>query len=192
MRRFKKRELLGLGIIFFILVVISAPNFVLSLRRARDQVRRDDLGMLVHSLDEYMTDFGELPPSSNDGKIMDCKKPGDTVTLDKKGRLVVDLIPCDWGKDAFVDLTPGSNTIYMSILPRDPDYQKGATYLYFSDGARYQIFASMEGGKSEAEFDVKIVARNIMCGTQICNVGRSYGCSIEKTLAQCEAEAKGK
>lgn len=192
MKPFKKTEILGLIIIFSLLVVISVPNFILSLRRARDQVRRDDLGVLVHAMDVYGNDFGEFPPASNDGRIMDCKSPDETVTIDKKGRLVVNLLPCDWGKDSFVDLTPGSSIVYISVLPRDPDYQKGVRYLYFSDGSRYQIFASMEGGKSEAEYDSKIVARGLMCGSNICNVGRSYGCPVEKTLADCEAEANAK
>ncbi|HJY98629.1 MAG TPA: hypothetical protein VJ227_02870 [Patescibacteria group bacterium] len=191
MKPFKKSEFFGILLIFAVLIIVSVPNFVLSLRRARDQVRRDDMGALVKALSEYAGDFGEFPPSSPNGEIMDCIAPGDTVTIDKKGRLVVNLIPCEWGKDAFIDLTPGSTKIYMSILPRDPDYQKGITYRYFSDGDRYQIFAYMEGERDEAEYDDKIVARNISCGSRACNTGRQYGCEIEKTLEKCAQEALG-
>lgn len=185
MKKFTKNELVAVGIIFLVLIVISVPNFLLSLRRARDQVRRDDLGALVKSLDEYISDFGAFPPASSDGKIMDCIKPGDKVTIDKKGRLVVNLIPCEWGRDALVDLTPGSMKVYMPILPRDPQYSnKGITYLYFTDGVRYQILAYMEGGRDEAEYDPTIVARNIKCGTQICNVGRAYNTPIDISIEE--------
>jgi type II secretory pathway pseudopilin PulG len=192
MKPFRKSETLGLVIIFLVLIAVSIPNFVLSLRRARDQVRRDDMGALVQAFSEYITDFGEFPPASADGKIMNCKNPEDTVTIDKKGRLVVKLIPCEWGKDAFFDLTPGSSKVYMSILPQDPDFDKGVTYRYHTDGARYQLFAYMEGEKDEAEYDQRIVDRGISCGTKICNVGREYDCPIEKTISQCTEEALGK
>lgn len=184
MRNFTKNEVYGLVAIFLVLIVISVPNFLLSLRRARDQVRRDDLGALVHSLDEYISDFGELPPAAPDGRIMDCINPGEKVTVDKKGRLVVSLRPCDWGVDAFVDLTPGSGKVYMPILPRDPDFSKGVTYLYFTDGQRYQIYAYMEGGASEADYDPSIVAQNLKCGVKVCNVGRSYNVPIDISIVE--------
>ena len=76
----------------------------------------------------------------------------------------------------------------MTVLPREPYWQKGVSYLYLSDGARFQVFAAMEG-KSEPEVDVKIIAKNLYCGSSVCNVGRSYGCDIPKTLKQCEEEA---
>lgn len=188
MKKFTKNEILGLILIFVVLLVISVPNFVLSLRRARDQVRRNDLGALVHSLDEYLADFSELPAASSDGKIMDCIKPGDKVTVDKKGRLVVTLIPCEWGKDPIVDLTPGSTKVYMPLLPRDPDYKQGVTYLYFTDGQRYQLYAYMEGGRDEADYDPGIVARNLMCGTKICNVGRSYNVPINISIQEYDKQ----
>lgn len=184
MKFFTKGELIAVVIIFLVLIGISIPNFSLSLRRARDQVRRDDLGALVNSLDEYITDFGVLPPASADGRIMDCKKPGSQVTVNKKGKLIVDLVPCDWGKDEFADLTPGSTKVYMHILPRDPNYlTKGSTYLYFTDGDRYQIYAAYEG-KDEAEYDLKIVALNLKCGTVICNVGRSYNVPTNISISE--------
>jgi hypothetical protein len=61
----------------------------------------------------------------------------------------------------------------MTNLPEDPNYKSGATYLYLSDGNRYQIYAAMEGA-DEPEVDSKIIARNLMCGNKICNIGRSY------------------
>ena len=172
MKPFSKSEIISLAVIFFVLIAVSIPNFAISLRRARDQERRDEMGALVTSLDAYVSDIKSLPLSSVDGRIMDCLKPGDKPVKNSKGFWVVNPIPCEWGKDALIDLITGK--VYLAILPRDPDYQKGAAYLYFSDGDRYQIYAAMEG-MDEAEVDPKIVALGLKCGTKICNVGRSYG-----------------
>jgi type II secretory pathway pseudopilin PulG len=191
MKPFTKPELISLSLIFLLLVVISVPNFVLSLRRARDQVRRDDMGALQHGLDEYHADFRQFPLSSPDGKIIACKAPDTTPVVDAKGRLKVDLIPCEWGRDSLIDLTPGSSKVYVKVIPGDPGLDKGITYKYFSDGESFQIFAALEG-KDEPEYDEKIIARNISCGTQICNLARSSGCSIYKTLEECAEEAKQK
>jgi type II secretory pathway pseudopilin PulG len=184
-KNFSRPEIICLIAIFLILVGVSWPNFVLSLRRARDQVRRDDQGALVHALDEYLADFGELPTSSPDGRIMDCEKPGDKPFKDSKGRWVINAIPCDWGKDALVDLINGK--VYMSILPREPDYKKGATYLYYSDGQRYQIYATMEGA-DEAEVDPKIIALGLACGSRTCNVGRSYNVPINVSIEEYDKQ----
>lgn len=188
MKPFTKHEIIALVFIFLVLTIISVPNFTLSLRRARDQVRRDDLGALVHALDEYVADFKELPPASADGRIMGCKKPEDKVTIDKKGRLVVNLIPCNWGKDALVDLTPGSQRVFMEVIPGDPQWDKGVSYMYFSDGARYQVLAYMEGAKDEPDFDPSIVARNVACGIKICNVGRAYNVPINISIEEYDRQ----
>lgn len=195
MKSFTKSEVISLIVIFLILIAVSVPNFVLSLRRARDQVRRDDMGALVHALDEYQADFESFPPASPDGRIMDCENPGDKPVKDKNGRWVINLIACDWGKDSFSDLINGKK--YMTILPREPDFKTGAKYLYFSDGNRYQIYAAMEGA-DEAEVDPKIIALNLDCGGgKICNVGRSYNVPInisiseyDKTILNSNVKAK--
>ena len=187
LKRFSKSEIISLALIFIILIGVSLPNFIVSLRRARDQVRRDDLGALVHSLDEYYAELGAFPPSSPDGKIMDCLKPGDSPYQDKKGRWIFSPISCEWGKDAFMNLISGK--AYMTILPREPHWEEGASYRYISDGERYQLFAAMEG-KNEAEVDPKILAKNLSCGNKICSVGRSYACDIPKTIEQCNDEAQ--
>lgn len=170
MKPFSKSEKLSLLIIFTILIAVSVPNFIISVRKARDQVRRDDMGALEDSLGGYSADFGAFPLASSDGRILDCLKPGDKPVMDKIDKWTMDLIPCEWGNDPFANLIDAK--IYIAKLPRDPDYLKGAKYLYFSDGEKYQIYASMEGA-DEAEVDTKIIARGLTCGTRICNMGRS-------------------
>lgn len=191
MRRFSKEELVAVVVIFLILGGISTPNFISSLMRGRDQNRKDDMGNITKFLSTYQGDFNSYPLSTEDGKIVACKRPEDTVEVDKKGNLIVDLIPCVWGKDKIVDLTPGSTKVYIEVLPGDPLLDKGVTYKYFSDGARFQIFAALENEK-DPEYDEKVIKRNISCGERICNLGRSYGCDIEKTLEQCQLEAMQK
>lgn len=187
MKKFSKAEIFSLIIIFGVLVAVSIPNFAASLRRARDQVRRDDMGSLMTALNQYYMDFGSYPLSSADGKIMNCLNPGDAPYKDSRGYWIINTIPCTWGKDAFANLI--TKKIYMDILPRDPNWQKGASYLFISDGNMYQLFASMEG-RDEPEVDSVIAAENRSCGNQICNIGRSQGCDIPKTLQQCEEEAQ--
>ncbi len=174
MKPFTKSEFISIVIIFVVLALISLPNFLMSLTKSRDQSRKDDLGRIVQALDEYYVDFGEFPKSSTDGRIVACKNPEEEVKLDSKGRVVVNLIPCDWGKDPIVDLTPKSTKVYLPQIPRDPDYlTRGSNYIYFSNGIRYQLYASLESSTWD-EYDPKIIARNIMCGEKVCNTGRSF------------------
>ena len=172
MKPFIKSEKISIGIIFAVLIAISIPNFVISLRRARDQVRRDDMGALVNALGRYQTNLHNFPMAASDGRIESCLKPGDKPVQNEKGFWTFDAIPCDWGKESFKN--PVTNEIYMDLFPREPDYQKGATYLYFSDGDRYHIYASMEG-LDEPEIDQRVISLGLKCGTKICNVARSYG-----------------
>jgi len=181
MKLFSKSETVSVAVIFIILIAVSIPNFVISLRRARDQVRRDDMGALVSALAEYVSDFRAFPASSADGRIMDCLAPGEKPVKDKTGAFIINAVPCDWGKDAFVNLLTGK--VYMSILPREPDYKKAAKYLFFSDSARYQVYAAMEG-MDEPEIDPKIITRGLMCGLKVCNVGRSYSVPTDISIEE--------
>lgn len=191
MKKFTKEELKAVVVIFLVLIGISTPNFIFSYMRGRDQNRKDDMGAIQTALANYAKDFGTFPLSSPDGKILACKRPEDKVTVDKNGRLVVNLIPCNWGKDGLVDLTPESTKVYSEILPNDPDANKGVNYFYISDGSRYQLLAALEY-KKDPENDPKILARNLKCGTEVCNLGRHLGCKLDKTIDECAAEAKQK
>jgi type II secretory pathway pseudopilin PulG len=185
MNFFLKKEKVSLIIIFSILIIVSVPNFILSLLRARDQVRRDDMGVLEDSLSQYYEEFGSFPLSSTDGQIMDCLKPGDAPYQNDKGIWIIDAIACVWGKDALKNLITGRT--YMTTLPRDPHGDKGVSYLYLSDGERYQLYGAMEGEK-EDEVNPKIISKNLHCGNKICNIGRFYNCDIVKTIDECARE----
>ena len=183
MNPFTKKEFIALVIVILALIGVSTPNFAASIKRARDQVRRDDMGTLQKALSVYFEDFNSFPKSTPDGKIIACKNPGSPVTVDNKGRFLIDLIPCEWGKDSIIDLTPGGGKVYLAKLPGDPDSDKGVRYVYFSDGNRYQIYTSFEI-TSQAEYDPVVVARNINCGNRICNVGRGVNVPIDRSIEQ--------
>lgn len=171
MKKLTKPELLGIAIIFLILFIMSLPNFILSVKRARDNTRKGDLGALVYSLGEYQKDMLSYPLST-DGKITACITPGDNIKTDEKGRIVINFIPCYWGVDGLFD--PRDSNAYMSVIPNDPDSAKGSSYLYFSNGRRFQIYAALEAIDDD-QYDKEIVKRNLMCGVRVCNTGRSDG-----------------
>jgi type II secretory pathway pseudopilin PulG len=185
MKNFTKSELKALIIIFAVLFMVAVPNFVISLEKSRDQIRRDDMGAIYGALSRYLSDFEKLPPSSPDGRIMNCLKPGDIPIKNKKGLWTFEPIACNWGVDQFKNLITGY--VYITNLPRDPDYQKGVEYLYLSDGNRFQIFAAMSV-KSQAEIDPKIIARNLSCGTKICNIGRAYNVPIDISIEEYDRQ----
>jgi general secretion pathway protein G len=133
MKFFSKSEIISIIVIFLILVVLSVPNFTLSLRRARDQTRRNDVGSIRTAVENYYTENGFYPLTFN--------------------------------------------------IPPDPHSKSGTTYVYLSDGNRYQIFAALEGA-DEAEYDAKIAARGIMCGNKICNMGLSNNVPLYMTIEE--------
>jgi type II secretory pathway pseudopilin PulG len=182
MKFFSKDELLSVVVIFIVLVAISLPNFSLSLRRARDQTRRDDIGNIQRAIDAYYSDYGIFPLSTPDGKIIACKNSNETNTT-ATGKVMVDLVPCIWGKDAWINLTPGVSKVYMNTLAGDPNLGKGVSYAYFSDGSRYQLMASLEG-KDEPEYDSKLESRGVGCGSATCNLGRANNVPLYITIEE--------
>lgn len=163
MSHFSKSELKAILIIFLFLIAISTPNFIVSLRRARDAQRKADIGSIYDSLLRYQGDFGSFPLSIN-GKIAAC----EPVTFKKVGGIKTPVFSvCDWGKSSLVDLSDSSYPPYLKLIPN-------GSYYYFSDGSRFQIYGSLEG-KSEDEYDESIIKRGIACGSKICNFGKSSG-----------------
>lgn len=157
MKFFTKQESVVTALIFLVLILVSAPSFITSMRRARDQVRRDDLGVFQKMVDNYYAEFKEFPKSTEDGRIIACDGP------------------CTWGQDSFYNL---------GKIPGDPESSKGVNYMYFSGPDMYQIFISQEG-LDEIEISQKVIERKINCGSRICNTGRSYNCPIDKSIEEC-------
>jgi len=189
MRFFTKKESFWLLTILILIVAASLYNFRLSLRRARDAQRKADLGQIYNALGAYQSDFGFYPPAL-DGQIVACKKPGVEVSkIDKEEVDLMDIFrPCQWGQDAFRDVFDPNYPPYLEVLPADPHQKQGASYSYFSNGSRFQLYASLEG-EDEEEFQGVIAERNLACGVRICNFGRASGITpLDKSIEEYENE----
>lgn len=163
-------------VILAVIIAFSCPNFIVSVRRARDAQRKADVGSIYSALNEFQSDFGSFPLSKG-GKIAFCSPvvKKEAVELSNKGSSISDFdySVCEWGKDSISDLSDPSFLPYLKIIPQDPYYSKGRGYYYFSNGNRYQIYGSLES-KAEDEYDEAIIKRNLPCGNAICNFGKAY------------------
>lgn len=157
MNKFSKTEVRATLLIFLALILISIPNFIISLRRSRNQIRRDDLGSIQKMIDSYYAKYKVFPASDKNGNILACEGS------------------CRWGKDNFYDL---------GRIPGDPQSSKGVNYLYYSGPDMYQIFVYQEG-ETEIEYNDVIASRGLMCGNKVCNTGRSYNCAVDKSIDEC-------
>ena len=185
MHLFSKEELLVVGFILLMIVAVSIPNFATSIKRSRDSQRKNDLGNLKNGLASFQNELASYPLSSFDGRILAC----DSVEKQTpKGESLIEYGPCDWGKDALKDELDRTYPAYIKTLPQDPKWEEGASYLYLSNGARFQVYAHLEV-ESDEEYDPKIVARALACGDKICNFGKSSGDTpLEKSIEEYENE----
>jgi len=185
MHFFNKQETFIVGLIILAIIGVSIPNFATSIMRARDSQRKNDLGTLKNGLATFQNDLGSYPLSSSDGKILACD-PVERTTSNKQ--TFIEYGPCDWGKDALADELAPTYPAYIKPLAQDPKSREGAFYLYFSNGARFQVYAHLEV-ETDDEYDPKIVARRLACGDQICNFGKSSGDTpLEKSIEEYENE----
>lgn len=197
MKFFTKKE--G-TVVLFILLIISAfsyGNFKVAIRRSRDAQRRADLADVVNALESYHRDFGKFPFASEDGRIKACKPNNfDNLIIsleEDKDFMFTDylqeLVPCDWGEDTLRDLADLSYPAYLNKLPQDPKTEDGYSYFFLSNGDIIQTFAYLEGAEEEIGFDAGIVARNLKCGNNICNFGKSIGKTpLDKSIQEYENE----
>lgn len=189
MKFFTKKESAAVIIILLLIILVSFTNLKESLRRARDLQRKNDISELTDILARYGGDFGSFPLSDGEGRIVACK--GADTKVDVKGR-ITGLTPCNWGKDALVDVSDPTYPPYKDRLPLDPDEARGVKYYYASNGKRFQLLASLEG-TDEAEYDEKILARGLPCGSRVCNFGLAYGATpLDKSVEEYENELLGK
>lgn len=183
MKFFTKEETLVVGTILLFITLVTLYNLRISLRRARDAQRKSDMGQIAGALAKYREDFGFLPLSSTDHKILACEPV-------KQEGLIVKFSPCEWGKDKIVDLNDPNYPPYINSLPLDPQTGQGSYYVYLSNAKRFQILASLEG-KDEDEYNPKIEARRISCGVRLCNFGVAYSKTpLDKSIEEYENEIR--
>ncbi len=78
---------------------------------------------------------------------------------------------------------------FMRVVPKDPSTPSGYTYLYITNGRFFQIYASLEGGSDDSEYNAKIESRNLKCGQFVCSFGRASGNTpLDKSLEEYENE----
>jgi len=166
---FSKKEILIVSLIFSVLGAAVYVNLSVSLRKGRDAQRKQDLWIISTALIAYQNNRSSFPPSF-EGKIEACNGP------------------CRWHQDGLVD--PITGEVYVGSLPADPHHNKGARYYYISNGRYFQIYGALESAE-ENEYDEGIVARNIMCGTRVCNFGKGFmGTPLDKSIEEYENELR--
>ena len=199
MKFFTKNELIGVTAILAIVVLLSLYNFRIALRRSRDAQRRSDLGQISNALEKYQTDFGFFPLNTENGEIKACR-PEDFDELVKElaskrefdtGKYLNALAPCAWGRDPLKDLADERFSAYLETIPKDPRQDLGNAYFYLSNANRFQIYAYLEGEAAEIGYNEGIIARNLVCGENICNYGKSFGeTPLDKSIEEYENELR--
>lgn len=171
-----RNETVSIFVILLLIFSASLYNFKIAVRRSRDVQRKVDVRTIVDAISKYQDDFGFLPASES-GKIIACA-PAFSI--------------CRWGEDGIFDLSDPSYPPYLAKLPIDPDSKKAVEYYYEAGEKKFQVLASLEG-KDEPEYDEKIEARGIACGSKICNFGLSGGdAPLDKSVKEYEAELDAK
>lgn len=160
MKSFTKSEIKNILTVLFVLSFVFLFNISISLRKGRDSVRKDDISAIQRALDTYYQKYRVYPVSDGKGQIFGCFN--EAPSFDVKTRYPLNAVPCIWGESKFED---------PNLMPRDPNYKDGSSYLYISNGKSYEIYISLEG-KKEAEYTQLIVEKNLQCGNKICNYGR--------------------
>lgn len=157
---FSKKESIFVFVTVCTLIAATLINLSVSYRKSRDNERKNSLGDIVKRVGDFQKATGSFPLSTDDGKIIGCDG-----FQDKFGRWFYK--PCEWGPNKL-------NSPHFDPLPVDPYSEKGWHFVYYSNGETFQLYVTLEG-RSEDEFDSKIVARNISCGEEPCNAGRTNG-----------------
>ena len=192
MKTFTKGEIIGISLILLVVFVATAFNLQIAIRRARDAQRREDLGNIADSLEQFQADFGFFPPAVG-GHILACE--GDNfkeISLQLQGKKQFDrdlffqgLRACEWGTDSFKNLL--NNMTYLATIPGDSKYDEGISYYYMSNSKRYQIYAYLEGENDETGYNIGIASRNLPCANYVCNFGKAYGATpVDQSIEDYE------
>jgi len=154
-------------IIIGILSTLGISMFQSTQKKSRDMNRKASLIAVTKALEQYMSDKGQYPPSSPDGKILWCG------TSDNP-----DFVPCSWG-GSFIDVASAGDeqTVYLAALPKDQ--VSGQTYFYEAvpiDGLNkgYLLYARLE---NEKDPDIPLLDGNPS--------HYSTNCSTDTTVRNC-------
>jgi len=173
-------------IIIGILSTLGISTFQSTQKKSRDLNRKAGLTAVTKALEQYMSDKGQYPASSPDGRILWCG------TSDAP-----DSTACSWG-DPLTDVTSAGEekTVYMPSLPKE--MVNGQTYFYEAvetDGKvkGYKLYARLENDKdadipTSGQYEPTCRPGDTT-NTKYCNyvitsdtVAQPIGCGIEKSL----------
>lgn len=178
-----KSEFLIIVAILLAIGTLSIFNFGQAERKGNNVQRKNDLKHIAAALADFQSDIGSYPVSI-DNKIGAC------------GEDLEDPKPCDWGKDAIFNPEDPTLPPYINPLPEDPlAPPEQYSYLYLSDGAKFQLFAHLDG--QDDEYNEAVEQRGLMCGPKVCNFGLGSGNlpshkSFEEIDAVTRSDAEGK
>lgn len=180
----KKSDIAKILIVFALVFLANYWGFVSAFKRERDNRRILNIGDLETGLKRYYSEFGYYPASDGEGRIVACRGPytnfektAEGVVVAKPGfdkAKLINLVPCQWGKDALLDAMDVNYPAYINTIPEDPRSAKGFSYKYISDGVSFRILASLELKESD-NYSKKIKKEKIKCGVKYCNFERHAG-----------------
>ncbi len=146
----KRKEFVATVVMILLVVGISYYQLKICEMKSRDSQRRADTELVARALNGYFKQNG-IYPASKDGKIVSCGSRGTGI--------------CDWGDSQLVD---SDQIVYVRAMPKDPDAQKGYSYVYevSEDRKKFRIYARLE-------YKYTPVVKNdltVRCGKEIeCN-----------------------
>lgn len=153
---FTLMELLIVMVLLGILVALGTGSYASSIRRGRDNRRKNDVRFITVALESYFNDKKIYPASNANGEIVGCG--------------LNDLAVCAWGgqfKDQY-------NTLYMTLIPDDPlDQYK---YYYVATDTTYKLYVKLENTRDEGTGVKQAGYTGTNCaisGTTLCTYGVS-------------------
>jgi type II secretory pathway pseudopilin PulG len=196
MRKLTRNEIFAVIGILAVIVLVTWSEMSYAIRRSRDAQRRVDIGIITTALHTYQELAGFVPLSEN-GKIMACSNNEIEGRIEElvdsenfsKEEIKGLLVECEWGASPLVVFVKGENVTILENISSDPSRASGISYLYLSNGNRFQVYAHLEGKKDESGYGEHIVARDLMCGNKICNFGKAYGNTpLDRSIEEFEAQ----
>lgn len=182
---YSKNEAFIVAVIIFGIITATVVNLKTSYRRSRNVTRKNDIRTIHDGLIAYRDDYANFP-ESDQGKIVACFGGVDTENNPQR-------VICEWARDPLPDLfNMNKADNYLRTLPSDPKHIEGRRYLYLSNGRYFQLYGSLEGS-DEDEYRQDVVKRDLKCGDEICNFGRSSdNAPLEKSIEEYENELRAK
>jgi len=144
-------ELLITVAVMLILAVVGMSNYVFSIKKSHDSVRKSDLATIAKGLEAFASDWGYYPPDDGGGKMVACQLGAGA------------LYACDWGSPFAANFN-GSVQTYLAKMPKDPVKTQTYYYKYDSLTGKYNLYAGLE---NTADPSYKATAYD--CGNVVCS-----------------------